>query len=213
MRKEIIGNSTLYLGDCMELMATLPDKSIDLAIVDPPYGGKNHKLHNYREKGKWKCKFGNKIASWDFPPSAQYFNELFRLAQKVIIWGANNFTLPVNKNFFVWYKPTMAGIDFSMAAAEYAWTNLPGNSKVFVFSQFEKNRIHPTQKPVALYKWLLSNYAKPGWKILDTHFGSGSIAIACNEMGFDLTASEIDEEYFNAACKRIKEITPVLEGY
>ena len=189
----------------MDLMAQYPDKYFDIAIVDPPYGGGNHKLHNYKEGGNWKNRLGNKIDSWDIAPDTSYFNELFRVSKQAIIWGGNNFTLPISKNFIIWYKPKMSGDGFSMAAAEYAWTNIPGNSKVYVFSQYEKERIHPTQKPVALYKWLLSNYAKQGDKILDTHLGGGSIAIACNEMGFNLTASEIDEDYFNAACKRIEQ--------
>jgi site-specific DNA-methyltransferase (adenine-specific) len=205
MRVEQIGSATLYLCDCMKLMSTLPDKSIDLAIVDPPYGKGDHKLHNYKNNGKWYYKHGTKIKSWDIPPDVSYFNELFRVSKYQIIWGGNNFTLPISKNFFVWYKPSMASIKFSMSAAEYAWTNISGNPKVFVFTQNDPNRIHPTQKPVELYQWLLSNFSKQGDKILDTHFGSGSIAVACNELGFELTASEIDKNYFNAAYKRIKE--------
>ena len=205
MRKEQIGTSTLFLCDCMDLMATLPDKSIDLCICDPPYGIGDHGIRNYKEDGKWKDKHGTKIKIWDTPPDASYFNELFRVSKYQIIWGGNYFNLPPCRNFIIWYKPKMAGEGFSMAQAEYAWTNIIGNSRVFTFSQFEKDRIHNTQKPVALYKWLLSRYAKQGDKILDTHFGSGSIAIACNEMGFNLTASEIDEDYYNAALKRIKD--------
>jgi site-specific DNA-methyltransferase (adenine-specific) len=204
LRREVIGKCKLYLCDCMDLMAQYPDKYFDLAIVDPPYGGGNHKLHNYKEDGNWKCKLGNKIDGWDIPPDASYFNELFRVSPQAIIWGGNNFTLPISKNFIIWYKPKMSGEGFSMAMAEYAWTNTPGNSKVFVFSQYEKERIHPTQKPVALYKWLLSRYAKQGDKILDTHFGSGSIAIACYDMGFSLTACEIDGDCFTAAVSRLK---------
>jgi len=233
MKKEQIGNATLYLGDCMELMASLPDKSIDLAIVDPPYGiGMDGK---FGSGGKNVSGLGKKNPDWiakqwkafnDIAPSVEYFNELFRVSKDQIIWGANNFIsrMPIDSVcWIVWDKCKPEGISFS--DCELAWTSFNtkiskftflwngcfqgkselGKGHIFCGPRYIEKRIHPTQKPVALYKWLLSRYAKRGDKILDTHLGSGSIAVACNELGFDLTASEIDEDYFNAACKRIKE--------
>ncbi|MCL2381338.1 MAG: site-specific DNA-methyltransferase [Treponema sp.] len=153
--------------------------------------------------GKWVSKYGDKIIAWDIAPDPEYFKELFRVSKHQIIWGGNYFDLPPSRNFIVWRKKGMPE-NFSMAMAEYAWTNISGNAKVFEYRTQDPERFHPTQKPVALYKWLLFKYAKQGDKILDTHFGSGSIAVACNEMGFNLVASEIDNDYFNAACARIK---------
>jgi site-specific DNA-methyltransferase (adenine-specific) len=209
MRVEQIGNAALYLGDCMELMAALPDKSIDLAIVDPPYGSANDKKVKHATGGGRFTKYGDGAKPWDIAPKPEYFAELFRVSNYQIIFGGNYFSLPPSRNFIVWRKHIPE--NFTMAMAEYLWTNFPGNAKVFQFTSNESGRIHPTQKPVALYKCLLSKYAKPGWKILDTHFGSGSIAVACNELGFNLIASEIDSEYFHAACKRIKEAVKQYE--
>ena len=205
MKKKVIGNATLYLGDCMELMATLPDKSIDLCICDPPYGIIDHSTRNKSKNGKKAYCYDTKVKEWDNPPDEKYFKELFRVSKYQIIWGGNYFALPPKKNFIIYYKANIPE-GFSMAQCEYAWTNIDGNASIFKhFPKQDSNRFHPTQKPVALYKFLLSKYAKQKDKILDTHFGSGSIAVACNELGFNLTASEIDEDYFNAACKRIEE--------
>jgi site-specific DNA-methyltransferase (adenine-specific) len=209
MKKEVIGNATLYLGDCIDLMKQFPDKHFDLAIVDPPYGLKVFTKKNGGNSKKIKC-FGKKTDKWNnTKPDKNYFQELFRVSKYQIIWGRNNFTLPESEYFIVWDK----GEGFpSFAQCELAWTSCHIPAKIFRHrwrgnsrdSERNIKRIHPTQKPVALYKWLLSKYAKPGDKILDTHLGSGSIAIACNELGFNLTAIEIDEDYFNAACKRIQ---------
>jgi len=207
MKKEQIGNCTLYLGDCMELMAGMPDKSIDLCITDPPYGMGDHHMRNKKRRGIKDGSYGSrkKIEQWDIAPDEKYFSELFRVSKYQIICGGNYFNLPPSRNFIIYRKRNISET-FNMAMCEYLWTNIPGNAKVFdYFSQPDPHRFHPTQKPVALYKWLLSKYAKPGWKILDTHMGSGSIAVACNEMGFNLTASEIDPDYFNSACERIRE--------
>ncbi len=201
MRVEQIGSATLYLGDCMKLMATMQDKSIDLAIVDPPYGNGNQKP--VRTGGTWAVKYKKKIKEWDIAPTQEYFQELFRVSKHQIIWGGNYFSLLPSRNFIIWQKTIPE--NFTMAMCEYAWTNIIGNAKLFKYHSFDKNRIHPTQKPVALYEWLLYKYAKQGDIILDTHFGSGSIAIACNKLGFNLIACEIDKDYFNAAYKRIKE--------
>jgi len=179
----------------MDLMKQYPDKHFDLAIVDPPYGMIDHSTRNARKDGKWVSKYGEHIKHWDIAPPPEYFTELFRVSKYQIIWGGNYFNLPPSRNFIVWRKRTISE-NFSMAMAEFAWSNIPDNAKVFEYHPQDPVRIHPTQKPVALYKWLLNKYAKQGDKILDTHFGSGSIAVACNELGFNLTASEIDEDYF-----------------
>ena len=143
---------------------------------------------------------------WDSSvPTKEYFDNLFRVSKNQIIWGGNYFELPVNKCFLIWDKKQPEGVSFAMA--EYAWTSLHSVSKVFY--QFPSHvtqgkKIHPTQKPIELYKWLLDKYAKQNDKILDTHLGSGSIAIACHDYGFELTACELDTEYYEKAVQRIK---------
>lgn len=195
--------------DCMNLMKRYPDKYFELAIVDPPYGiarfGNRVEMSNRLEKV-------TKLNKWDIKPTPEYFKELFRVSKNQIIWGANNFTLPNTEYFIIWDKQQTVD---NFASAEYAWTNCKIPAKLFHFSIHkvmserggEGGKIHPTQKPIALYKWLLKNYAKEGDKILDTHLGSGSIAIACHYMGFDLTACELDKEYFDAAMERITNQT------
>ena len=125
------------------------------------------------------------------------------MTKKAIVWGGNYFPLPISRNFVIWRKKTISEA-FTMAMAEYAWTNIAGNAKVFEYPPQAAGRFHPTQKPVRLYEWLLKNYAKPGDKILDTHGGSGSICIACHDLGFDLDWYEIDAEYFQAAKERLE---------
>ena len=182
----------------MELMARYPDNHFDLAIVDPPYRDSNQPTKDMRASGSMKTLEGR--------PNQEYFNELLRVSKEQIIWGANNFQLPQFKGFFVWEK----GIpfDFTMSMAEIASLSdgLGTISKIWKFRiAGAEDRIHPTQKPVKLYEKLLMTYAKEGNKILDTHLGSGSIALACHNRGFDLTACELDTEYYNAAMKRLKE--------
>jgi site-specific DNA-methyltransferase (adenine-specific) len=192
--------------DNMELMKRYPDNYFDLAIIDPPYG--IARFENRVELSNRICKEA-KINKWNIKPTKEYFDELFRVSKKQIIWGANNFTLPQTEYFIVWDK--MQTVD-NFASAEYAWTNVEKPAKVFRYAIHKEvaerrsngGKIHPTQKPVALYKWILENYAKQGDKILDTHLGSGSIAIACHDYGFDLTACELDVEYYNNALKRLK---------
>ena len=162
-----------------------------------------------RTGGEYFKKYGKKIIDWDIAPGKEYFDELFRISKHQIIWGGNYFNehLPSNRNFIIWRKLTIAE-SFTMAMAEYAWTSLNGNAKVFECApQGTKTepRFHPTQKPVALYEWLLSQSAYKGYKILDTHAGSGSSLIACHRMGFEITAFEIDKEYYQKAKARLEE--------
>jgi site-specific DNA-methyltransferase (adenine-specific) len=192
--------------DNMQLMARYPDKYFDLAIVDPPYGGGGHHQGNKQIKGGKGYSYGPKEKTdlWDIAPKQQYFDELFRVSDKQIIWGGNYFKLPPMRNFIIYYKTNIPE-GFNMAKCEYGWTNIAGNASIFKFHPMQNDdRFHPTQKPIALYKWLLSWYAKPGWKILDTHLGSGTLAIACHDLGYDLTACEIDKEYFITALNRLK---------
>lgn len=189
--------------DCMEYMATVPDRYFDLAIVDPNYRDDNQPTKDMRKNGSMKSLIGR--------PSEHYFNELARISKDRIIWGANNFQLPQFMGFVVWEKLTI-GQDFTMSMAEIASLSegLSTTSKIFKYAPQGKTgdpRIHPTQKPVALYRWLLHNYAKEGQKILDTHGGSMSSAIACHQMGFDLTLCELDKDYYEAGVKRFKEQT------
>lgn len=207
----------LYNVDCMEYMKTCKDNQFDLAIVDPPYGiGASDYKRGGTKYGnsKAKCKVYS-IKDWDkSSPEIVYFNELLRISKNQIIWGSNHFIskMPINSScWIVWDKDKAVGSGY--ADCELAWTSFKTAVRRFKFrwagmlQEDMKNkeiRIHPTQKPVALYKWLLTNYAKPGDKIFDSHLGSGSIAIACDELGYDLTGCEIDKEYYDAALKRLK---------
>ena len=210
-----MGNLLLTNEDNMELMARYPDKYFDLAIVDPPYG-----IDAAETFGGEKRKSGNGVAmktafekkNWDSAiPTKEYFDELKRVSKNQIIWGANYMTtyLPPSMGWIVWDKDNgttkfsdcelaYSSFDRALRKFKYMWNGmLQENMKN------KEIRIHPTQKPVALYKWLLDKYAKQGDKILDTHLGSGSIAIACHDYGFDLTACELDKEYYDKAMQRI----------
>ena len=197
---------TITNEDNMELMARYPDNYFDLAIVDPPYGLGKRLAHAGNGKNA-QSKFTNdfKIKNWDNEiPTNAYFNQLKRVSKNQIIWGGNYFNLPPNRGFIIWDKmvfiPTMSRI-------EQAWNSINCLPQLVQINNTDKERIHLTQKPVALYKWLLDKYAKQGDKILDTHLGSGSIAIACHDYGFDLTACELDKEYFDKAMERITNHT------
>ncbi len=193
--------NNLYNMDCMEGMKQFPDKYFELAIVDPPYG-----IGDKFKGGKTGKMNFNEIVdkSWDKTPTKEYFKELFRVSQNQIIWGGNYFNLPTNRCFVVWDK--FISEDFSLAMAEYAWTSFDKLAKIVrMATPKDGGKIHPTQKPVALYKWLLKNYAKQGDKILDTHVGSASSLIACYQMNFDYIGFEIDKEYFEKAQKRIAD--------
>ena len=191
-----------YNMDCMEGMKQFPDKYFELAIVDPPYGLDRYKKNDGGNSKKIRC-FGDKDKNWNNEkPSDEYFEELFRISRSQIIWGANNFNLPTSEYFIIWDKQQMMP---SFARCEMAWTNRKVPAKLYAYRSQDANRIHPTQKPVALYKWLLTNYAKQGDKILDTHVGSASSLIACYDMGFDYVGFELDEDYYKSACERIEE--------
>jgi site-specific DNA-methyltransferase (adenine-specific) len=196
---------TITNEDNMLLMARYPDNYFDLAIVDPPYGinmGMGHKGSEKRgDKNKYKTFAGGDNSI----PTKEYFDELFRVSKNQIIWGANYMTefLEPKASWIIWDKKQPE--DFSMAMAELAWSSFGIPMKIYQKRVVGADdvRVHPTQKPVALYKWLLDKYAKENDKILDTHLGSGSIAIACHDYGFDLTACELDKEYFDKAMTRI----------
>jgi site-specific DNA-methyltransferase (adenine-specific) len=200
MTPTIIGKASIYNVDCMEYMATLPDKAFDLSIVDPPYRDQNQPTKDMRNNGSMKSLEGR--------PTKEYFKELKRVSVNQIIWGANNFELTQFKGFVIWKKMTISE-QFTMSMCEIASLSedLGTVSKWIEIAPQDSMRIHPTQKPVKLYEWLLANYAKPGQRILDTHMGSGSSVIAANNLGFEIVATELDQNYFNAACKRIKQAT------
>lgn len=192
-----------YNMDCMEGMKEFPDKYFGLAIVDPPYGiGINSNIG--RRKGDRPS--GYPKPYWDNKtPEEHYFQELFRVSKKQIIWGGNYFNLPPTKCFLIWRKPQISE-DVSFSMCEYTWTNLDGTAKEWIGMSNEKDRIHATQKPVALYKWILNRYASRGDIILDTHVGSASSLIACNETGLKFVGFEIDEYYYKKASERLQTV-------
>jgi len=194
--------------DNMELMSRYDDNYFDLAIVDPPYGI-GISGQKKQKKGKKSDRKHHKEKGWDNEiPSEKYFKELFRISKNQIIWGANYFVKYLNKGtkgWLVWFK---GQIGLTMSDCELAYSSFKRPTRVVNINRVDllkQNTIHPTEKPVRLYQWVLDNYAKEGDKILDTHLGSGSIAIACHNLGFDLTACELDKEYFEAAMKRLKQ--------
>lgn len=199
---EQFGKIKLYNADCMEYMKSCRDKQFDLAIVDPPYGLGN----KLTDGGTWSVRWQAKGADWDKVPSKEYWEQLFRISKNWIVFGGNYFIehLPNCRNFIAWHKPYMDGMS-SMSNVELALTSFDRNAKKISINKDKgnENRIHLTQKPVQLYKWLLKNYAKEGDTILDTHFGSLSIGIACHDMKFDLTAIELDKNYYEQAKQRL----------
>ena len=199
----------LYNRDCMEAMREMEDNQFNLAIVDPPYGINAGKM----TLGKGSCIDSKKVErkSWDKNcPEKKYFSELFRVSKNQIIWGANHFAdrMPTAQSscWIIWNK-----LDYNsdFADGEMAYTSFNSVMKIFCRARAmggdQKNKIHPTQKPVALYKWILNNYAEEGDKILDTHLGSGSIAIACHDLKFNLTGYELDKDYYIEAKQRLNE--------
>lgn len=195
-------------GDCMDYLKDYPRNFFDLAIVDPPYRDENQPTKDMRKNGFIRSKWsGGK-------PTPEYFEELFRVSKNQIIWGANNFTLPNYKGFVVWEKHIPENFTMSMAEIAYISEGLGTISKIVRFpSNTGGGRIHPTQKPIDLYKWLLSKYAKPGDLILDTHVGSASSLIACEDMGFNYVGFEIDPEYFKLAKGRLDEFNAQIRFF
>ena len=202
--------------DNMELMSRYADNHFDLAIVDPPYGGNDAiGLKDNKTKGKQATKRTDYKVFKNVAPNAEYFNELKRVSKNQIIWGVNfykNYDLSGGR--LCWDKK---GTAFGRAELAYLSMTKSVNICEVVWNgmlQYDmknkESRIHPTQKPIRLYEWLLMNYAKEGDKILDTHLGSGSIAIACHNLGYDLTACELDKEYYEASMKRLNEHTSQL---
>ena len=183
--------------DCMDLLRRTPDNFYDISICDPPYGIgiSNNPVRQKHNKKTWD----------DSMPNEEYFKELFRVSKNQIIWGGNYFIdyLSNSQGFIIWDKKQPE--NFSLAMCEFAYSSIQSPAKIFRYSVLsEKDKIHPTQKPVALYKWLLDKYAKEGDKILDTHLGSMSIAIACADYGFELVGCELDKEYFDKGVQRVK---------
>jgi len=222
--------------DCMDALRAMPDKCVDLCIVDPPYGvgsvtympctrtkangGSFDKYEitiatlnmDQRKKTKVEVVHANNSAKTirnfgdeNISPPPEYFNELFRVSKHQIIWGGNYFMLPPSRGFVIWKKTTVAE-SFSMAMCEYAWMSFNENAKLFEGAPQGTQadpRVHPTQKPISLYTWLLTNYARPGDKILDTHVGSASSLIACHQLGFQYWGFELDPDYYAAASARL----------
>lgn len=215
--------SNVFNMDCVDAMKQFADGFFDLAVVDPPYGSgggaDNYnrfggRFDTYKRDENWRdvgSKVRKKIISWDHAPSKEYFDELFRVSKSQIIWGGNYFSLPPTRCFLVWRK-TNVPENFSMAMAEYAWCSFDGNAKVIDLTAIgQQGRFHPTQKPIDLYKWIFRNYAKDGYKILDTHLGSGSSRIAAWDAGLDFWGYEIDKDYFDKMQIRFEEHTLQLK--
>lgn len=220
MKPAIIRDATLWNADNMAVMAQYSDKYFDLAIVDPPYfDGPNNSGYygkGYSNLGVQRAKHYDKIETWSVP-EADYFHELQRVSKHQIIWGANHFADRFNSaspSWIVWDKVNGAS---SFADAELAYCSMDCAVRIFRYvwngmhqgkyggnKSLNEPRIHPTQKPVALYEWLLDNYAKTGQKILDTHLGSGSSAIAAKNRGFEFVGTELDHGHFSSACVRLE---------
>lgn len=199
-------NMTIHNADCMEVMAGYEDNYFDLAVVDPPYGisiNKSGRLGHYGGKGK----------TWDNSvPDEAYFNELERVSKNRIIWGGNYFSMPPTRCFLIWDKKQPEALSF--ASCELAWTSFDQSAKTYYKSPInaDNERIHPTQKPVTLYDWIYANYAEEGQKILDTHLGSGSNAIAAHYAKMsEFVGCELDEDYYKASIERIRKETRQLE--
>jgi site-specific DNA-methyltransferase (adenine-specific) len=218
-----IGIATILNIDCMEYMRSVPDKHFDLAIVDPPYfDGPNRSGYfgkGYSSLGVQRAKYYDECKFWTVP-TKEYFVELQRVSKNQIIWGANHFSGLFDSSSACWIVWDKDNGKSSFADAELAYTSFDSAVRIFKYmwngmhqgsmgGDVRKNdkRIHPTQKPVPLYEWTLTNYAKPGDKILDTHLGSGSSAVACNNLGFEMVGCELDKDYYDAACNRIEHHT------
>ena len=215
-----VPSSEVYLEDCVKALKRFNDNHFDLAIVDPPYGigfdGEVKEMANNNSK-KWKSAKGKNYTrkSWDCEtPSKEYFNELQRVSKNQIIWGGNYFDLPQSSGWIFWNKGVAK--DFTLSPGELAWTSFNKSVDMveLLWAGFRKceetDRIHPTQKPVKLYEWILSKYAKEGDLILDTHLGSGSSRIAAYKGGFNFVGFEIDQEYYEKQEKRFNDFKSQL---
>ena len=194
--------SVVYLMDCMEGLKQIPDKYFELAIVDPPYGidiNPNMGIKKGQKKRHEKINWDNEI------PPQEYFDELFRISKNQIIWGGNYFPLPPTKHFIFWDKLNPEGLSFS--DGEMAWTSFNKAIRKWSRRNAIDGKIHPTQKPIDLYEWLIKNYAKENDKILDTHLGSGSSRIAAYKANLSFMGFELDEDYFKASVKRFEQHT------
>ena len=190
--------------DCMDMMSRYPDKFFELAVVDPPYG------IGYEEGGQYfNSKYDKK--DWDKVPAQEYFNEVVRVSQNQIIWGGNYFNLPPCRCFIIWYK-TVELKDRTFSECEFAWTSFNEPSRLYEKKPFQRNgtRIHPTQKPIELYDWIFSRWAGTGYKILDTHLGSGSSRIAAWKAKLDFYGCELDRDYYEAQEDRFKKFVAQL---
>ena len=223
--KPNITDSAFINCDCMEALKNFPDKYFDLAVVDPPYGGAGADVDE-TFNGAISGRFGGRFeqyfpkdkrghmcgghakkynyGTWDIAPTADYFDELFRVSKKQIIWGGNYFELPPTRCFLIWKKLTISE-SFSMAMAEYAWTSFNANAKVFECAPQDTNRFHPTQKPLKLYEWIMQNYAKDGEVILDTHCGSAGSLVAAYRTHHRFVGFEINKDYYTKAKERLEE--------
>lgn len=199
--------SEVYNCDCLEYMRSLPDKHFDLCIADPPYGMGNSRCNKSRHSGNGKLANrvlnmnANAFEKWDIAPSQEYFDELFRVSKHLIIWGGNYFNLPPTRGIICWDK-CQPWENFSQW--EMAWTSFDTPASLFRFDNRTGDKIHPTQKPIALYCWLLDKYAKSDYKIFDPYLGSGSSRIAAYKKGFDFYACELDKDYYEAQEERFR---------
>lgn len=220
---QTLSNISLYHGDCMEIMKSFPDRYFQLAITDPPYFSGPEKRAYYGSEvstTKVRRKYYPVTERWEVP-GEEYFKELQRVSEHYIVWGCNYYNHIFHPGRIIWDK---CNGESTFSDCEIAATDLISSVRLFAYmwngmlqgksitegrtmqGNKRKNeiRIHPTQKPVALYGWLLNNFARQGWRILDTHLGSGSLAIACHDLGFEMHGIEIDSYYFKAACDRLR---------
>jgi site-specific DNA-methyltransferase (adenine-specific) len=196
-----MAESIVFNEDCIEVMKRYPEKHFDLAVVDPPYGIgiSSNPVRQMHDKKQWDAAI----------PSDEYFNELFRVSKNCIIWGGNYFPLPPSQGFIIWDKKQPE--DFSLAMCEFAWSSIQSPAKIWRYSVLtERDKIHPTQKPIKLYDWIFDRFATEGMTILDTHLGSQSSRIAAYKHGLDFTGCEIDKEYFDSGCKRFEQFKAQL---
>ena len=210
----LVGNSVAYQMDCMDGLRQTPDKFYELCICDPPYGiGEDGRNNHTRGKLSKSKDYRGGVKYDNQSPDKSFFDELRRVSKKQIIWGANHFIskIPYDSSAWIIWDKMNGETDF--ADCELAWTSFDSAARKFEFKwqgmlqgnmKDKEARLHPNQKPVALYKWLLTNYAKPGDHILDTHGGSGSSMIACYDLGFDMDWIELDPDYFKSAKERFE---------